>query len=799
MNLLATLSVKTKMPIIIVGLCLVTGLSLLVMTHIQTRTDTRSRIQEQFEGLAAARGQALAVELKNFENDLTLLATSPEIAGALGALSSAYRMIENPTEALQTAYIYSNPNPVGQRQAMDKAEGKDPYHRQHASLHPSMRNLLELRNLYDIFLFDTDLNNVYTVFKETDFAASFAEGPLAASGLGLALRTAEKAEAGTIVFSDFAPYAPSMNAPAAFIVARIDTKAGQPLGYVAFQLNTQTISNIMDRKDGLGETGAAYLVGLNEAGAPNTHFVLGSGLMQNQTEKSAAVSTILGQSQRTPQIEAALAGQTRFLEDIVLADGRNGFASTAIFEQFGMRWGIIIERDAGELFAAANGLMKELAMIGLAIIAVVAGVAFVFARSISVPIGRISGALDAIANGDLSVVIADAQRADELGVIARSTSGLMDKLVVAKLAEEERERLSAALHDVVETLSTGLQDLARGDLSRQITAPFPREYEALRHDFNMTLDRLSETIAQVVDVAQHIRTRSTEISAASQELSRRTENQAAALEETAAALDELTASVKSASDGAREVEGIVRQARNSADESGVVVQGAVKAMAEIEKSSEQISMIIGAIDDIAFQTNLLALNAGVEAARAGEAGKGFAVVASEVRALAQRSSTAAKEIKALIATSAQQVGRGVDQVGKAGTALHKIVASVANISTLVSTIASGAIEQSTGLAEINIGVMQLDQVTQQNAAMVDESAAVSRAMHQKATALAAMVAKFRIAGGGQGTSAEPIALSSFVPTDFTGEDNAPDDGDAPASFAPRKAATGNGAGVWQNF
>ncbi len=314
----------------------------------------------------------------------------------------------------------------------------------------------------------------------------------------------------------------------------------------------------------------------------------------------------------------------------------------------------------------------------------------------------------------------------------------------AEAAEAERARLQAAQARVVKALQNGLNRLAEGDLTVAIDETFEADYERLRGDFNSAVVRLREAMTAVVDNAELIRGEAGEITGAAEDLSGRTETQAATLEETAAALDELTASVKSAAEGAARAAAVVDSARSGAQTSGEVVREAVSAMGEIARSSEQISKIIGVIDDIAFQTNLLALNAGVEAARAGDAGRGFAVVASEVRALAQRSSEAAREINGLISSSGAQVKRGVDLVGEAGRALEAIVASVGDISEHVAEIATSSSEQSRGLAEINSAVNQLDQVTQQNVAMFEETTAASHALNREAEALGETVARFRI-------------------------------------------------------
>jgi len=255
---------------------------------------------------------------------------------------------------------------------------------------------------------------------------------------------------------------------------------------------------------------------------------------------------------------------------------------------------------------------------------------------------------------------------------------------------------------------------------------------------------LEQSMGAVSANTQAIRTGAGQISSASDDLSQRTEQQASSLEETAAALEEITATVKKTAEGAKHARDVVSTAKADADKSADVVREAMAAMTGIDKSSKQISQIIGVIDEIAFQTNLLALNAGVEAARAGEAGRGFAVVASEVRALAQRSASAAKEIKGLISDSSAQVGVGVDLVAETGDSLERIAKQVAEINAAVSDIAAGSYEQSTALEQINQAIGQMNLVTQQNAAMVEQSTAAGHSLSEETVKLAQIVSQFRV-------------------------------------------------------
>jgi methyl-accepting chemotaxis protein len=397
------------------------------------------------------------------------------------------------------------------------------------------------------------------------------------------------------------------------------------------------------------------------------------------------------------------------------------------------------------------------------IVVVIAAMVLMVGRSISRPINASVAAMSALAQGNNDIDIPGLSRHDEIGRIAAAIAVFRDsavakmemekqaetnRMMAEELRARDREQVEAdaqrRLHEATSGLAAGLQRLAEGDLQVQITVPFGPEFEALRHNFNVSVAQLGRTLAEISMSVTTINVGTGEISKGAHDLSVRTERQAASLEETAAALDQITTNVQSSTRRAEEVREVSSQATTSATRSGEVVDRAVMAMSRIEDSAKQISSIIGVIDQIAFQTNLLALNAGVEAARAGEAGKGFAVVAQEVRELAQRSASAAKEIGALIQTSAGEVANGVKLVSDTGHELKSISTFILTINQHMDAIATAAREQSQGLAEVNSAVNQMDQVTQQNAAMVEESSAASNSLSDECTTLHRLVNQFKI-------------------------------------------------------
>ena len=373
------------------------------------------------------------------------------------------------------------------------------------------------------------------------------------------------------------------------------------------------------------------------------------------------------------------------------------------------------------------------------------------------PVVEITETISSLAAGNLQVSTRFGNRDDEVGSMAKAIDIFRANALQAEAqrkAQDEYRAEQAAIVShaaeqqkrVVEGLARRLHALAEGNLDSNIAEFFPEEYKRLRMDFNQAISELSGALTEIRDCSNNVAAAASELGNGASELARRAEHQAATLEETAAAHDEITATVAKTLKIARETSTVVSAAKVRAEGSRIVVSDAIAAISTIEHSSREISQIIGVIDEIAFQTNLLALNAGVEAARAGDAGRGFAVVAQEVRALAQRSSTAAKQIRELITGAEKAVGEGVKLVGATGVTLNQIVDEVSDIAARVQQIAASSAEEALGLEEVNKAIGQLDMVTQQNAAIAEEAAAASQGLADEADRLVALVSRFQISG-----------------------------------------------------
>ncbi|KNY35195.1 methyl-accepting chemotaxis protein [Agrobacterium sp. 22-211-1] len=436
-----------------------------------------------------------------------------------------------------------------------------------------------------------------------------------------------------------------------------------------------------------------------------------------------------------------------------------------------------VAKGSGELTDETNStILTSLAVIGFVFSIGVILAIFVASRGITTPIARLRERMVSLAGGETATEIDGMGRGDEVGQMAKAVQvfreNALERLRLEQETEanrslSEKDRIereqqkaneAADVKFAVENLAAGLSKLSEGDVSYRIGQPFTATLDSVRNDFNMSAEKLQAALTRVAQNAGGIGAGANEIKSAADDLAKRTEQQAAAVEETAAALEEITTTVRDSTKRAQEAGQIVSRAKAGAEQSGEVVRRAVVAMEQIAKSANEISNIIGVIDEIAFQTNLLALNAGVEAARAGEAGKGFAVVAQEVRELAQRSASAAKEIKALINTSNDQVQQGVQLVGDTGKALTTIVLEVQEINRHVVSIVESAQEQSSGLQQINTAVNQMDQDTQKNAAMVEETNAASHNLAKEVASLNQLLSQFRLADAAYQQKSQPAPV-----------------------------------------
>ena len=774
------LRLSKKLPLLIalptIMLTMASGLIYTWQSHSALSTSREA----SFDALLDERSHALDTWLAGLQTETRAMSASNSVETALRDFDMAWQQLgANPGEHLRTAYIFDNPNPMGQKDELMKAADQSHWSELHQEYHLGFQTFQREQGYYDLFLMNPQGDLVYSVFKEDDFATNFQSGEYSSSGLGEAFRTALTLPQGGVYLTSMAAYAPSHGAPAMFISSPV-IRDGNLLGVFVLQVPIEHMATLLSQSSILGETGLVYLV--REDGVALTASPHPDG------HKALDPLPLL------PQITAALNDEHQSLSGVTGLSSQPVETESIPLSFEGKNWGIVLEIDSAEALATENEMLRSSVVQVLVVSLIVAFLSWLAARGVSRRVEALARSVENIAQKDYEKPVADADAGDEFGTIARTLEGFKTELKAASITQEQIALQQEQQRVVVEQLSGGLLNLANGDFSKPLAEPFPADHEQLRSDFNRTLTTLSSTIVEVINSAGSIRSGATEISQASDDLSQRTESQAATLEQTAAALEQMTASVKSASDGAQSVEIIVKEAKVEAEESDKVVQHAVSAMTEIEDSAKHISQIIGVIDDIAFQTNLLALNAGVEAARAGEAGRGFAVVASEVRALAQRSSDAAMEIKTLISDSSKQVEQGVDLVGKAGEALNSIVNRVGHISQLVSEIAVGAAEQSTGLGEINIGVTQLDQVTQQNAAMVEEATAASHLLTTDAGKLSELVSHFNINGTTSRSNSANAVSAEAAPTAHGS------DWDADLSAEPIAKAANEGPNMtWQDF
>ncbi len=747
--------VSRKLPLAAAALTIfAVGISTTLALTFATR-EVKHQTVETLNAYAEDRKRDLEQLLGSIDKDILLTAANPVMIDALkGFDQEVGKLGPGALEELRQAYVTGNPNPTGQHDLLDTA-GKNGYDALHATLHPFIRKHLRTYGYYDMFLFNAKGDAVYTVFKEVDFGTNFLKGPYAQSGLGEIYRQAMAAKDDEAIFySDFTPYAPSNGEAAAFLATPIRDK-GTTIGVLAIQMPMNKFLETLSNNTGLGETGETILINGQRLLAVDSVRTPDNDTLKVKVDSPLVASTLEG----TPSIGSL--------------EGYRGMTSLAAFEPIGYhgtRWaiGALIGEDEANAPIVLMRNMVCLAALGLLAAALLAST--LFSRQLMRPIVLLVESMKQLAGGNTAIELLGEKRTDEIGDMVRSVAVFRDAAIDKRRMEAEAEALrqqaeaerlereqqkareAEELAAAVSGLGAALGELARGNLGYRIGTTFVGHLDGLRQNYNEAVGQLDAALSTVGQTVTIIHSGTGEISKAASNLAFRTEQQAASVEETAAALEEITTTVADSRKRAEEVGALVARAKERGERSSALASRTTAAMVSIEQSSREINNIISVIDEIAFQTNLLALNAGVEAARAGEAGKGFAVVAMEVRELAQRSAKAAKEIKDLITVSGTQVKNGVGLVEEVGVALSDIVSEVLEINKHVSAIVEASREQATGLREINTAVNVIDQNTQQNAAMVEQTTASSHTLAHEATALASLLQNFSLSREGQATS-----------------------------------------------
>lgn len=616
---------------------------------------------ERLDAAASARASELGRYLSSIEADLRTMASDPATVEAIDAFDTAFSALAergDVTAQLKQAYITNNPNPLGEKHRLNAAPGGTLYDQVHARYHPWVRTQLETKGYYDIFLFNTEGDLIYSVFKEEDYATNFevGGGEWASSDLGRAYRAAMAAARGEISFFDFAPYAPSYDAPASFISMPVES-GGRRVGVLVFQMPIDAINSIMGEASGLGETGETLLVGSDS-------------LLRNDSRLTDANDILSARFDLDLVSQTINAGQIGHVTRESFGD-RTITPATAPVEFQGVRWAVAAVQDMSEKNAPINALMLAVVITLFLGCVLLAFLGFMASQTLTRPIGRVIAALEAVTSGRTSrEAEGEASRGDEIGALARSVKSFQGNLIEQRRLQSEQK--------------------ARDDIERRRQAELERlvkEFESgvslVMTTVNTEVERMKAAASEVSEVSEGARVNAESSTAASEQASEAVSAVSAAAQELSASIAEIARQTETATTTVRQT---VRLTEST--------DGQVKQLAE---AAQRISEVVDLINAIAEQTNLLALNATIEAARAGEAGKGFAVVAQEVKALAEQTSKATGDIAA-------QIGSVQQSTDGAVAALSEITQSIRSVEEVSGAIASAIEEQNSVTAEISTAI-----------------------------------------------------------------------------------------------
>lgn len=732
-----SLSIKAKFAALVTGATLVSCLSVGLLSYEMGKSGLIDASEIRLETVAGNQSKQLDAYTLRVEQSISELSQNAAVAQALETMTTVV-----PTERDAIIQAFRREGVSEEERASFNGEGlRLLYAIRHATINAAIASVWRNTRVSDIYVIDKTGLIIYTVTKGKNFLTSVTEPQNAAIK-----DLFDRIEAGKDGVVSTTGFTGGENDSAMIGMPLAVSNWGQlqRKGAVIMRIAADRIGAVVTPEETGKTIDDAVLL---SADGKRRAGVLSGGADAAVSESLAALSNVNNAGTVMAQTPAG-----------------NIFYAYRPVSVFGQKHLLAIGQQESKVLAAANDLAFWATVATLAVLAIMTLIGIFVSASLTKPLTGLAGLMERLNGGENNIEIKAVSRGDEIGTMARALEsfrqGILDKQRMEaeshrkseELDEEraqremEKARSAKELEEAVDALATGLANLAAGRLDLRIDKSFVPSLDHLRIDFNNSMAGLEATISNIGESANAIRSGSGELKSASEDLSRRTERQAAALEEAAAALGDMTQAVNLSLSRCNVAVEATAGTMQDAHKSTAVVKEAIVAMERIETSSAKIRQIIDVIDQIAFQTNLLALNAGVEAARAGEAGKGFAVVAQEVRELAQKSAAAARDITTLIATSAGDVESGVALVLKTGESLEQIQKRIQSVNDQIGEIATASREQSGRLSEINASVNELDHVTQQNAAMVEETTAAAFSLSGEADGLTEQVGQFSVGG-----------------------------------------------------
>lgn len=699
---LSNIAISKKLPTTIAAISIVAAVFTGAAAYLAASNTANTQAKHQLQDTAHSKSEAAKSFFSESEKQISELAASPHIANALDRFSSAYYELGPDAETiLQKTYIDDNPFPLGEKEKMTQAASATNYDVVHATLHPWMRSILKTNDFYDIFLFDAQGQNVYTVFKERDFATQLANGKWKESGLGELVRKIQKQGANSKpLLEDFLPYSPSNNVPAGFVAAPIKDANGNLKGIVAIQLSIGKLDAAMAPAPANGKSGETNLVGADKLVRNNSPHSKESTMLKRKIDNEVTNDAFSGNS--------GVRSANNF-------EGKSSITAYEPLEVMGAKFAIISDITKSEINAPLNRLALIVGIVALLVGFGAATIGAWFARSLTKPVGDLTDAMSILAGGNTSLNIPGLDRGDELGSMAKAVD-------VFRANAIERARLESLSKE------EALKQLKRGETIEEAT----RNYE-----------RVAGDMLRAVAAA------SAELNATAQAMTSAAERTNQMASSVAAAAEESTVNANSASGSATELSSAITQIQMSSQESAsvaneavVISQEAQTAVSELVGAAQNISEVVALIRGIAEQTNLLALNATIEAARAGSAGAGFAIVAQEVKNLANQTAGATDEIsnqigavQSVVDNASSAMSRITDVIGKINAISREIGYAVEAQAQTTNEIAGAITEVAVASQSVTTDVVKVTETASETGVAATQVLSASHELSQQAARL----------------------------------------------------------------